>query len=327
MATSRIPKSIKGEINLTNATPHSSPTKKKILQADLALLLASAIYGSSYPVLKVSLGEIPTLTLLGWRFLLAGIIIGLLFRKRLFPIKLDELRAGVITGFFWFGGFYFFASGIKYTEASRSGFIVCLFVLLVPFMTAILERRWPNGKIVQGAAVAVIGLGVMSLSSLNFSIGDILILVSTLFFGAQIVATEIFVKGKSAINLVFYQLIPCGIAFCLLALWLDPPVQQLSPVSIGGVLYLAIMPSALGLLTQTWGQKHTTADHAAVINASQPVFTAIFSSLTLGEILGPRTVIGGALILVGMLWAELGPGKLGSKDKSSAYEIDLDDKT
>jgi drug/metabolite transporter (DMT)-like permease len=251
----------------------------------------------------------PMLTLLGWRFLIASLIISGVFYKKMLPIRWEDVRAGLITGIFLFGGFYFFASGLRYTEASRSGFIVGLFVIMVPLMTAIIERRRPDKKALSGGCLAVVGLGVMSLSSIDFALGDLLIFISAFFFGAQLVATGIYAKGKSAIRLVLYQLLPCGLLFLTLASWMEPPLDKFPPAGIFAVMYLAVMASAVALILQTWAQKHTPADHAAVIYASEPVFGVVFSVLALGEVVGMRTILGGALILMGMLWVELGPGR------------------
>ncbi len=282
---------------------------KLILYADLALLGTAAVWGSSYPVLKTGLNNLPMLTLLGWRFTIASVILILIFHRQIFPLRWNDIKAGLITGFFLFGGFYFFAAGLRYTEASRSGFIVSLFVIMVPFMSAIMEKRWPDKKVLIGASLSLIGLALMSLTSFDFALGDLLILISAFFYGAQLVATGIYAKGVTPVRLVIYQLVPCGLIFLVLAYLQEPRLESLPGLGLFSIVYLAVMGSAIALFFQTWAQKYTPADHAAVIYTSEPVFGAIFSYLALGELLGWRGLLGGIFILAGMLWVELGPGK------------------
>ena len=68
-------------------------------------------------------------------------------------------------------------------------------------------------------------------------------------------------------------------------------------------------------LLQSWGQRHTTATRAAVIFAMEPVFAGLASYFWLGERLTGRGWTGAALVLVGVLLAELKPG--GDKEHSS----------
>jgi drug/metabolite transporter (DMT)-like permease len=60
---------------------------------------------------------------------------------------------------------------------------------------------------------------------------------------------------------------------------------------------------------QTVAQRFTTATHTALIFVTEPVFAALGSFVLIGERLTPAQLLGGALILGGMLAAELGPGR------------------
>jgi drug/metabolite transporter (DMT)-like permease len=72
------------------------------------------------------------------------------------------------------------------------------------------------------------------------------------------------------------------------------------------VLYMGIVATALIFGTQSWAQRHTTSTHTALIFSLEPVFAALFAVLFAGEVLSAREGIGGALVLGGMLAAELG---------------------
>ena len=71
-----------------------------------------------------------------------------------------------------------------------------------------------------------------------------------------------------------------------------------------------ILATALAFLVQSWAQKSTTAVSTAVIFAMEPVTAAGFSWWLIGEKLSLLAIAGGALIIIGMLVAELGIPRL-----------------
>jgi drug/metabolite transporter (DMT)-like permease len=80
----------------------------------------------------------------------------------------------------------------------------------------------------------------------------------------------------------------------------------MSPALIGQLLYAGLVASALAFSVQNWGQARTTAVHAAVVFASEPVFAALYSVALGREVLGTREIGGGLLILAGVLVSEVG---------------------
>ncbi len=67
----------------------------------------------------------------------------------------------------------------------------------------------------------------------------------------------------------------------------------------------AALATALAFSAQVWAQQHTTPTHTAILFSLEPVFAAIASYIVLGERLSYRALAGAALILAGILTAEL----------------------
>ena len=63
--------------------------------------------------------------------------------------------------------------------------------------------------------------------------------------------------------------------------------------------------SGVSISPGTRAQARMPAVHAAVIFALEPVFTALFAAMTLGERLSSREAWGGGLVLVGIVVSEL----------------------
>jgi drug/metabolite transporter (DMT)-like permease len=107
------------------------------------------------------------------------------------------------------------------------------------------------------------------------------------------------------------------VALCALA-WLtvtELPVHpfawsQLWSHSTGdfiNLLYLAVIATASIIALQTWGQRHTSANEAAVIYAFEPACAAIAAYFWLGETMAMRGVIGALLLIAGMIVSQWTP--------------------
>ncbi len=142
---------------LLNAPP-AAPESKKQLRADLVLLFVTLIWGATFPVVKVALADVSPFLFLAVRFLLAGALFALLFRRKIFPLDLPTLRAGAALGLFLFLGFGFQTYGLVYTSAARSAFMTSLLVLWVPFISLFVERERPAASLWAAIGVAVTGM-------------------------------------------------------------------------------------------------------------------------------------------------------------------------
>ena len=73
------------------------------------------------------------------------------------------------------------------------------------------------------------------------------------------------------------------------------------------VVVTGLFASAAAFLIQTAAQRHIGPTRTAVILSSEPAFAGLFGFVLLDERLTARGWVGAALILAGMLAAELGP--------------------
>jgi drug/metabolite transporter (DMT)-like permease len=65
--------------------------------------------------------------------------------------------------------------------------------------------------------------------------------------------------------------------------------------------YLGLVCTAAIIALQTWGQRHSTANEAAVIYAFEPACAAFFAYLWLGEAMTAWGWFGAALLISGMI--------------------------
>ncbi len=279
---------------------------KMQLKADLALLLVTVGWGASFILTKNALADLPTFNFLAIRFLLA-FVIGLgLFSSRLKNLNRRTLISSGIVGSVLFAGYALQTIGLHFTTTSKSAFITGFSVVLVPLITALFLRKRPETPAVIGSAMALIGIGMLTLDgNLTVNIGDTLTMIAAIGFALHIIAVGHFTSGCDSLMLGVFQIGVVGFLSLLTSLIVETPViPGMGPVWIN-ILLLSVFCTAGAFIVQSVAQQYTTATHTALIYSGEPVFAAIFGYFIMGEVLSAQGLIGAALILGGMLAAEL----------------------
>lgn len=279
---------------------------KMQLKADLALLLVTVGWGASFILTKNALADLPTFNFLAIRFLLA-FVIGLgLFSSRLKNLNRRTLISSGIVGSVLFAGYALQTIGLHFTTTSKSAFITGFSVVLVPLITALFLRKRPETPAVIGSAMALIGIGLLTLDgNLTVNIGDTLTMIAAIGFALHIIAVGHFTSGCDSLMLGVFQIGVVGFLSLLTSLVVEKPViPGMGPVWIN-ILLLSVFCTAGAFIVQSVAQQYTTATHTALIYSGEPVFAAIFGYFIMSEVLSGQGLIGAALILGGMLAAEL----------------------
>lgn len=274
--------------------------------ADVALLGATCAWGLTFVVVKDAMRHADALTFLALRFGVAAVVA--------LPFALKGLREagtwrrGGLLGVFLFLGYWLQTEGLRDTTPARSAFITGLTVVLVPFGSwAVLKRR-PEPAAVVGAAVAALGLYVLTGSGGagegGLGWGDLLTLGCTGAYALHIVFTEPAAQGAAPFALVAVQVLLTAALSGGAALWRGPAVHWTPALGLA-VVTTGVVASTLAMAVQIWAQARTSATRAALIFALEPVIASV-ASVALGqEALTAAVILGGALILSGVLVGEL----------------------
>jgi hypothetical protein len=103
--------------------PTPAPKRTQTLVATLALVGATAIWGSTFLVTKQSLPEMSPASFLVWRFGLAAIALLVARPRQLVTLTRAELHRGLLLGVFLGSGFLLQTIGLLDTDAGVSGFL------------------------------------------------------------------------------------------------------------------------------------------------------------------------------------------------------------
>jgi len=296
-------------------------------KADILLLLISVIWGSSFALVKNVLEYIPSFAYISLRFIIASIVLVIMFRKRLGSITRKTVLCGFILSLMLFGGVALQIVGLNYTTASNSAFITGLSVVMVPVISVYALKKKPGLNSIIGVIMAFAGLFFLSGGlSFTFNIGDFLTLLCAICFALQMIFLDKFTGEQDPMLLSILQI--SFIAVFSTGIWVGFEFKPftINMALIVALIITAVFGSALAYSIQAVAQKYTTPTHAALILTAEPVFGAIFALIIPDaqgnvEILTIKKVVGCALILLGMLISEVKVGKstLKSGTKSGEY--------
>ncbi|QUB96208.1 DMT family transporter [Leptotrichia sp. oral taxon 218] len=159
--------------------------------------------------------------------------------------------------------------------------------------------------------ICIIGIGVISfdknlnLSDINF--GDILTIISAVFFAFQIATTGFFSRKVEPLKLIFLQMIFAGILFVVNFFIFSNPkeISDLKGMALISVGYLTIFSTIVPTLLQTVCQKFTTSTRASLLMSTESLFAPIFAFFLLGEILSLKVIIGAGIVLFSIVLSEI----------------------
>ena len=99
-----------------------------------ALLVATAIWGSTFVVLSGILQSMPVWSLLLWRFGIATTLLLILRPRALRRLDRTDLRHAGVLGLMLWGGYALQTWGLLTISATVSGFIVGMFLVFTPLL-------------------------------------------------------------------------------------------------------------------------------------------------------------------------------------------------
>ena len=292
-------------------------------RADSCIALISMAWGASYLLMKAGLDGLGPFNLIGLRFGIAFLVTALIFHKRLRKATLPVIGRGAILGLTLFGMFSFLMVGLQSTTASTAGFLTSTTVVFVPILQMIITRKKPQGRIIAGVILTVVGIGLMTVQdSLALNRGAVFCLVGALLYAYHIILTDRFAQKTEGLLLGILQLGFAGFYGWVASFLFEAPALPAGSVQWGAVLGLALVCSAFGFVMQPIAQTYTTPERTGLLFALEPVFSALLAFIFLQEVLSVQGYIGAALVLVSVFIAAAKP-KSGRVPKLKSAKVTL----
>lgn len=280
-------------------------------RAAAALSLVCLLWGINVVMMKISTEGFPPALTAGLRNLVAaGIFVVVLVAMKQPVFHRDRrLLHGMAIGVLFAFDFFFMYTGVQYTNASRT----IIFMYTHPIWVAVGAHFFFSydrltWKRILGLLLAMGGIASVFATRpeelpVNYWIGDIMIIVSALFWAA----TTVYIKAMSdrfqvtAVHILFYQLIfSVPLLLILAAIFERGFAINVTPVIAWSLVYQTIVVAAASYLVWYWMITRYHVTNLAVFSMLTPLFGVLAGVMIRGEALTTWLLVGLGLVLAGI---------------------------
>ncbi len=209
--------------------------------------------------------------------------------------------------------------GLITTTTSKSAFLTSTTVIWTPILAILLGRERLRRNVAIAVLITVAGILLMThpFSASGVVVGDILSTACAISFGLFIIwidrsmldALELVDHGTSAEHeasmMVTGTMMVTSTLFFFLCLPVESPYVHFTAFSIEALLYTGLISTVFTAYLQTRYQNHVSPSVAAIIYMLEPVVAMIVAEIFLTERMGFPELLGGVLIILGVIIAQV----------------------
>lgn len=279
--------------------------------ASLLLLAAAAMWGSSFVASKYCINSgMMQFEIVFCRFFLGTILTALVFWKQLRHPAKSAVRTGAALGLLTSLTFTLEMFGLSVTEAAKASFLTATNIVMIPFLCALFFRVRPARQSLLAAALAMTGVGLLSLTEGFGAVapGDLLLLADAATYGLNSILLVKMAGEDSRVQISFFQFLTTALCMGVLTLFQGTGGTYTRPAVLS-LLYLAAVPTVLCYLIKNFTLQYLDPVRCTLILSTESIFCAVLSTLLLGERMTPRMLAGAALICCGVAAEILRPAE------------------
>lgn len=270
------------------------------------LLITAFGWALSTILLKMYIDFVSPYYLLMGRFVVGSIFIFAMKPNAVKSINRENLRVGIPLGLLVFGAYTFGVVCLKYTTASKSGFLVALSVLFVPIFESIIGRKMPSKWTSISVFTSLVGLRLISgMNGTGFNIGDGMAIFSAVIYTVYILMMDRYGKDIDDMVLTLIQLGVVSICFIIVVALFEGLNLEYIKIAWKPILIIGILCTGVSTLCQTRAQKVASTESVGILLLGEPLFTLIMAFFILNETILVSGLIGGGLILTSLVLAVL----------------------
>ncbi|WHY71421.1 DMT family transporter [Fictibacillus enclensis] len=280
------------------------------------LLFGFAVFtGATFNLGKYAVSFFSPASAAAWRFGIATIVLFLILafkegmkKSTLSRNLLPYIALGII-GVFGFNALFF--TGLKYTTPINGALIMGTNPILTSLLAKVLLKEKLTIQRITGIVFAFIGVALVitqgslvTLMSLSFSKGDLIILGGNLCWASYGVLGRKWVKGSTSLETTAYPLLFGSAALIALSVFSksSAPFASIPPDVWGAILFMALCTSVLGYLWWNLGIQKIGAGKTSLFFNLVPVVTMIISAITGAAVTYPQ-LFGVGFVILGVLTA------------------------
>lgn len=279
------------------------------------LLAVAAIWGLAFVFQKTAMLHIGPYTFLASRALIAAAILAPIAYFYENAGRADRAPVG-----FWIialaGGVSFFLGGILQqiglitASVTNTGFLTGLYVVITPLLMWLVLKRPPAAIVWLAVAIAFIGTWLLGGGTVGgFSVGDWLVVASSLFWAVHILVIEHSGRYARPIGFTAFQFVVVAVIAGSIALATEPVTLASLMAASVEIAYVGVLSSALTFTLLAVAMRHTPAAEATIIVSTETIFAALAGVIILGEQLLWIGWVGAAMIFSATLIVQLAPSR------------------
>lgn len=270
--------------------------------------LITGLFSIGFSAIFIILADAPGTVSVFYRMTIAAVLIALPFlrqtRQNKKPLPGKGIRLALLGGLLFALDVSFWATGITISGATTPTLMANTAPIWVGLGAMLIFHEHLTTMFWGGLVLAMVGallvLGTDLSQGLELGIGTFLGLLAAVFYGAYYLVTQ---RGRVYLNTLSYFWITTASAASVLLvinLGLGNSLIGYSPQTYLAFLGLGIIAQLLGWLTINFAQGYLPASIVAPTLLGQPVVTAFFAVLLLGESFTIGHILGGLLVLTGV---------------------------
>ncbi|UZE96299.1 DMT family transporter [Alkalimarinus alittae] len=273
------------------------------LKADVLLIIVTLLAAAGWIFSKETLQGMPPILFIGSRFLVAGIVLGLLGLPEFKKLSAQALKRSLMTGVVFSIAMVFWVMGLFEAEHVGEGaFITSMGVVLVPIMARWVFGDSPPKSTWFSLPVAIAGLALLSLDNgLHLDSGQLYFLAAATIFALHFNLNTRMVAEVPVLVLTSIQLMVVGIVALSVSSSIEAWPDQISLNIWAWFLASAVIATSLRFYLQTFAQGLAPASHAAVILTLEPIWTTLLAGWWFGEVMSFMQLVGCGLIFSALL--------------------------
>lgn len=275
----------------------------KSLQGTLALLISCFFWGCTPTINKLGIQTLPPLYFLGFSYLIGGIVLSLIFYKKLRFINSKIIIFSFFVSIICSLGSILEIYGLKFISPTKSGLLISYETIFIPILCFFISRTILELNDLISISAAFIGLILINHNgvSFDFNIGVAATIAAAVLFSLQTIIIGSLVKKYVPILIAIVQLFFNSFICLLFALFVDEVVSPVSFTSIFALLFSGIFCSAIAFSLQALGQKFISPLRTGIIYSTTPVFSIFVARTILGDSLSPIAILGSAIIIISII--------------------------
>jgi len=269
------------------------------------MVLATALWGATFVVVRDSLGSIAPGPLTFARFTASAVAFVPLLARRRRRIGRETLAGGAAAGVLAAAGYLFQAIGLTATSAGSSAFLTCAGTLAAALFAWPLLGQRPTRLLSAGLLLALAGSALLSLGAgFRLGRGELWTLAGAVCYALQIVVLGRVAPAADAVVLTGIQSLAMSL---VLSPWAPDAARQLFMLDAAGLwrfAYLALCGSVLAPLLQVGAQRALPPGRIGLLFALEPVFALLFALTAGAERYPARWWLGAGLIASAVVLVE-----------------------